>query len=213
MYDPDVEELVGLIGEEMFPHSDFSSPEVLALLRQLGLRSTLLFPDVVRIARSAEEVYTTNAAIGLQRAMTLFAFLNLNAERFFLPPRPPSDASKKKKAGGIFGRALSLFDESGKAAERARLAQLEEDERQRNLMIQQLREIRWVPVLCRRPKPFIPWREGMEQADVEAEGVLSTPAGARLYEDLWYCSALYCIIQAHFVAEPVKAAFGWKRYV
>jgi len=217
LYDPDVEELTRLIGPELFPGAEFTSPEVLALLRQLGLRSTLHFPDVVRIAQSVEECFARDAAEGLSRARNLFAFLNVNSERFFCPPKPPSSNTDNRRGGGRNGgltflsKALSIFDDSGRVAERQRQARAEEQERLRTAMVANLMKIRWVPALTTPPPSlhFLPWNDG------EGEGLrtIACPGKARLAEDQWYCSSVYGIVDADFVAEPVKRSFGWKRCV
>lgn len=238
LYDPEVEELTELVGSELFPHPDFAAPETLALLRQLGLRSTLRFGDVVRIARSTQAVYEeavaaaaaskgrggkggANAAAeraegALGRARMLFKFVNDNAGRFFTPVRESAEvaALRRKSAGGLFSRALSLFDEQARAAERHRQLQLEEEERQRQAMLVELKAIRWVPVLAAPPLPYLPWRQPPEQAGGEGPGLglgLAVPARTRLYEDMWYASSCFGIVaQGTYVAELVKAAYGWK---
>jgi hypothetical protein len=79
-------------------------------LRQLGLRSTLQFEDVIVIAcsvrRAAEEDLTT----GVQRARNLFHFLNANADRFFSPV-PVGPDPRKAQPKSFFDRAIALFDE------------------------------------------------------------------------------------------------------
>lgn len=192
-------------------------------------RSTLLFPDVVRIVRSNQEVYQAPSttpqerAAALGRAQTLFGFLNLNADRFFTSVHENAAAEaakKKKKKSSLLSRAMYLFDEAARAAEKAKQAQLMEEERERIEMIQELGETCWVPVLAEKPLPFLPWRKGnvviatAGATTAAGPSALVTPAHARLAEELWYSSAIYGIIPAEtYVAEQVKDVFGWKRYV
>jgi sacsin len=99
-YDPEVDELVRLVGRESFPDEDFSRPEVLVYLRQLGLRSTLTYEDVVRIARSVEVCTESDAPEGVARARNLFTFLNMNTERFFVPINTQPEPAKNKGGAG-----------------------------------------------------------------------------------------------------------------
>ncbi|CAN0354039.1 unnamed protein product, partial [Discosporangium mesarthrocarpum] len=54
LYDPSVQELRGLLGEEAFPAENFCSSSVLAGLRELGLRDSLTCEGVLLSARSIE---------------------------------------------------------------------------------------------------------------------------------------------------------------
>lgn len=282
MYDPEVDELARLLGEEHFPHpvgrqtdrqatcglqpdcwqrpdaergdggavvvgQDFRTAEVLPVLRQLGLRSTLEYEDVVVVARSIKPAVDSNQATGLTRAENLFAFLNANAERFFQPVPMGPDPRKSAKPASFFEKAVALFDEKvsslarpaghsspattrvliesccsplmssqGKAEERNRLARLEHAERQRCLMIEQLMELPWVPIVSDPTLPFLPWRTPLTDPALRADPslrVISAPSKCRLVDDLWHASAFFGIVDAHFVSEPAKNVFGWKRYV
>jgi hypothetical protein len=104
-----------------------------------------------------------------------------------------------------------VFDDSSKTAERQRQARLEDEERQRQAMCLELSEIRWVPVLRHRPVPYMPWRtpDGADGSGCDTD--VASPAQSRLHEDVWHCSAKYAIVAADFVAERVKATFGWTR--
>ena len=224
MYDPEVEDLAILMGEEFFPQVDFARPDILPTLRRLGLRSSLHYEDVLRIARSTHDQaqLRESEVQALLRAETLFLFLNQNAETFFVPIREQEverGRSRKTSSAGLFSRALSLFNEAGRTEEKARQERLDEDERKRGLMVSELHAIAWVPVLASKPFPYLPWRttsttvnsDSKQSSDKVVSRALVAPSQARLSEDMWYSSTLFGIIPPEtFVSELVKTAFGWK---
>ncbi|CAN0079106.1 unnamed protein product, partial [Phaeothamnion confervicola] len=220
LFDPEMEELQGLLPEWRFPKGIFAAPDILAGLRALGLQQTLDWDGLVEVAAAIQEMHESAVAVAskgvngdsgvgeaaAERGRRLLLFMDTHAGRLF-PGRDTSHVA--------FFRAVSKMVTGDAAAE--------EQERRRLDALSRLMALDWVPVYAVPPSPLLPRCDGANEAGLgfamaggaEAAVVAAAgpraaaPAKVRPAEDMWLCSHRYHQLNAEVHSPEVRAAFGW----
>lgn len=133
LHDPNSKELSMLVGENSLPAEAFAAPEIVDILRTLGLRMGLSCHAVLESARSVEAMYADESGAGetsqaWEKASNLVSIVN----KHFDTMAAALQQDEKDSCDGSSLRAI----------------------------VDGLRDIRWLPVCDVPSDPLMPWKPG-----------------------------------------------------
>ena len=226
LFDPTAPDVQDLVDEDQFPAAVYTQPEVLSVLRSLGLRHTLHQDSVLQCARHIEQaaaalVPNGAAAGGLHspemelaltnitnRAQKLLKFLSFKIVSLTNEPKlstTPGPAGSTGPAGAVAGvdklKKIAPDPESKSAAPPPASAAVEPAAPLS--FVEQLACISWLPVLRRSPNAALPWQASFEFSPV------APPAITRTRQDLHMCSYTMRIVDGD-VSSELERALNWK---
>ncbi|KAH7404684.1 hypothetical protein KP509_15G038000 [Ceratopteris richardii] len=207
LYDPRVLELHSLLGDSFFPSSVFSVVNVLDVLLDLGLKTSLGLEDLLDSAISVaarsriDENHALNMGkcllahinkLGLSLEMSaanrVISEFNFDSEAYVL--------HQEEKSSNEEGVCLEDFE---KPQEPNHTLSNEGTERQFWL---KLRDIKWCPALNKAPHLFLPWPR-------EPKSLLVPPIVVRPKSQMWHVSSTMCILDGEFNSRLMMSRLGW----
>jgi sacsin len=201
-----------LLGDESFPSIAFSSGDVLAGLRVLGMKKALTCRGVVDSARS---VAGEGGAKGMKRSKCLLRFVDDNIEGLLQQCRDeeavghPAYSSYSQQAA-VLGDVVDLTAEVSEVSEVPKevpfpvldVATIE------GRFVEQLAGIPWLPCVSGGGDDLLPpHRSGTGQ------GGFASAAETRPREEAVLCSANKRLLDGFVSSDVVKRCFGWDKDV
>jgi len=230
LFDPTAPDVQDLVDEDQFPAAVYTQPEVLSVLRSLGLRHTLHQDSVLQCARHIEQaaaalVVPNGAAAGgshspemelaltniTNRARKLLTFLSFKIVSL---TNEPTSSATTGSAGAVISSVAA-----GAAAGTDVIKKISPDPEAKSAaplpapaavepaaalsFIEKLACISWLPVLRRSPHAALPWQASFEFSPV------AQPTISRTRQDLYMCSYTMRIVDGD-VSSELERAFHWR---
>jgi hypothetical protein len=186
LYDREISVLNKLLSDDptVFPGKEFSSSDILASLRVLGLRTSLSRTKIVECASSLHNNFEGSEELRLkvrEKSICLLQYIDARSKELFAPPEK-----------SLFS---AFRDDSERVASIQRFRE--------NLM-----DIPWVPVMSKPSGPHIPWRDGgLGLREVRL------PSEVRPKDEEWLCSFSLGIVNGTVQSRELKEFFGWKKEI
>ncbi|RLN54128.1 hypothetical protein BBJ28_00020342, partial [Nothophytophthora sp. Chile5] len=193
LHDPSISELSDLVGENSLPAEAFSTPEMVEILRSLGLRTGLSCHAVLESARFVETIYGEDGDDSVERACmkahSLLAIVNKHFDSMMASARSAADASGRE---GDSGNVQVMQD-----------------------IMADLNEVQWLPIRLQPLYPAMPWKVSPGSGGRQPR--LSRATSMRPQKDAVSGSGSWCVFRSRIglMAELtfLIASFGWGRQV
>ncbi|MQL84580.1 hypothetical protein Taro_017078 [Colocasia esculenta] len=187
LYDPRVDDLYTLLEDcECFPHGLFQEPDVLGMLQNLGLRTSVSAETIIQSARQIETLLHIDQLKAYSRGKVLLSYLEVNAIKWVC--RPPIESQRKMNWIFLKGAMTSKFHDMSSESDLERFWN-------------ELRMICWCPVLVTPPCSFLPWPS--------VSSMVAPPKLVRLQVDLWLVSASMRILDGECSSSALSSCLGW----
>ena len=184
LFHPKVSEAAELLDVgEAFPGGAFADEEVLGVLERLGMRSQVTRSAVLQSARSVERLAAHDPEAAVARAKSLLRYVDVHAVRL------PDDNSLPSRHSETSLRLTGSDTASTSHSTR-------------QLFEEQLRSIKWLPIIELPPHPALPW----PKPDVRCR--FASPLDTRPASDLWLVSHLLPLLDGSISCECAAAQSG-----
>jgi len=197
LYDPEIPTMLSLMGPDSFPDEFYCQQHILIYLRQLGLQSILSWKTVLECARSIEFDATCDdeekVISAKNRGSELLMFLDMNVDTFF----PDTAKSKQSKTGRFLSKVNAAFFEDSKKKK------IEKEQLDQN--INELLNIKWVPVHNDPPQEYLPWPN--------IPTLVAAPIESVLPEHMWLASYSKHLVNGDLHSQYLKNLFGWQNAI
>ena len=194
LYDPKVTEAAELLGDDScYPMDQFASPDLLAVLTALGLRSTLDRESVLRSAQSVEKMSADPGKrdLAINRAKMLLRFLDRRWDDIYSTQLAEAQ-EKAAKAKGFF---------TSKAKTQEAQLNVQRETAAAMTFVHALRDIRWLPVVQQLPLENMPWR-------CTEDDIVASAKDVRMSSDMWLASASMFILDGDIRSPELREHFG-----
>lgn len=193
MYDPEISQLLVLMDPDAFPDEYYLTPSLLLSLRKLGLQSTMNWDVILECCRSIQTQGTsdeTDASLSAKaRGTELLLYLDMHIEDFF-----PEFISENKSRTSKFFRKMNnvLFEDSEKK---------KRDKEAHAKRINELLNLKWIPVITKPPHQYIPWPEKCLS--------VASPLESVTIDKMWLASYSRPLVEVDIRSYNLKKLFGW----
>ncbi|KAL1500259.1 hypothetical protein AB1Y20_012927 [Prymnesium parvum] len=189
LFHPKVSEASELLDKsEVHPSGAFADESVLGVLERLGLRVQVTRDAVLQSARSIEALCPIDSEAAVRRAKALLQYVDVHADRIIGSAAP---ATNRKKASWL---KAALGSSARPSHSKVRDVECNMDE---------LARIVWLPVLTRRPEPFVPWNEANSHAP------LASASETRPVSELWLVSFKCRLLDGEVRSLSLRNFLGW----
>lgn len=193
LYDPQSTQLLVLMDPDFFPNECYVVQDLLLALRKLGLQSTLNWDVVLECCRSIEREGTSDvkdaALSAMARGRELLQFLDMHMDEYF-----PEFMNEKKSRTSRFFKKMNdaLFEDSEKK---------KRDKETHARRINELLNIKWIPVLTDPPHQHIPWPQKRLP--------VASPLESVNIDKMWLVSYNRPLADVDIRSYHLKNLFGW----
>lgn len=181
--------------EAFFPSEEFSDPEVLETLVELGLRTTLGFSGLLDCAKSVSMLHDSNDSEAFSFGRRLLVFLNILAIKLSSEGGEVNFVDKCRSTNVI------LHDKANDEELDADSIIESLDDLQPEEFWSELKSIAWCPVLNNPPIPGLPWLKSSDK--------VAAPKFVRPRTQVWMVSSSLHILEGEFTSTPLHRNLGW----
>lgn len=196
LYDPRDPKLQKVLHKEaFFPSEEFSDPEVLETLVELGLRTTLGFSGLLDSAKSVSMLHDSNDSEAFSFGRRLLVLLNILAIKLSSEGGEVNFVDKCRSAN-VISHDKANDEELDADSIIESLDDLQPEE-----FWSELKSIAWCPVLNNSPIPGLPWLRSSDK--------VAAPKFVRPRTQVWMVSSSMHILEGEFTSTPLQRNLGW----